>query len=412
MNKYFLFIVLILPFILANYSKAQDFFPVSINDEFQVRDFELYADNYSNWTEDSYPDFTIADSVVFNGMTFLKFRDKYLAYDSTNQKLYIYINGGSKLAADFNLPDDSTQVFYYQGYPRTWKSDGISYQNILGALRPVYSMKADTSYWSVYQYQKTWKMKFAAGVGFYQDFYYEWKYDMGGEYTTSKTNTLVFSKIDTNIFNIYNQGIQLDDPVRNRLLSEFPYYLYVTVTNPLTGLFSNYSAEYNIFRNDTLISSRIFPIDTSINLSFININHNELLVGDKIQFKCILEDSSIFNNIFTAPDSGYYTFYVVSDTATSLQKEADYPFTYFLSQNFPNPFNPTTNIKYEVGSRQFVTLKVYDVLGNKVATLVNEEKSAGIYTLEFNADRFSSGVYFYKLQAGNYLQVRKMLLLK
>ena len=83
-----------------------------------------------------------------------------------------------------------------------------------------------------------------------------------------------------------------------------------------------------------------------------------------------------------------------------------------ISQNYPNPFNPTTSIKYTVPSNEYVTLKVYDILGNEVATLVNERKESGNYTVNFDGDKLSSGLYIYKLQAGKFSQVRKMMLLK
>jgi photosystem II stability/assembly factor-like uncharacterized protein len=83
-----------------------------------------------------------------------------------------------------------------------------------------------------------------------------------------------------------------------------------------------------------------------------------------------------------------------------------------LHQNYPNPFNPTTTINYDLDSKQFITLKVYDVLGNVVVTLVNEEKPAGSYEVDFNALNVSSGVYFYKLTSGNFIETKKMVLLK
>lgn len=83
-----------------------------------------------------------------------------------------------------------------------------------------------------------------------------------------------------------------------------------------------------------------------------------------------------------------------------------------LAQNYPNPFNPITTIQYSIPQRSNVTLKVYDVLGNEVATLVNEEKEKGIHTINFDASKLSSGVYFYKLQAGSFFQTKKMILVK
>ena len=83
-----------------------------------------------------------------------------------------------------------------------------------------------------------------------------------------------------------------------------------------------------------------------------------------------------------------------------------------LDQNFPNPFNPTTLISYELPSSSRVVLKVYDVLGREVTTLVNTKQEAGRYSVIWNASAMSSGVYFYTLQAGSYKATRKLLLLR
>ncbi|MEO8399256.1 MAG: T9SS type A sorting domain-containing protein [Ignavibacteriaceae bacterium] len=88
------------------------------------------------------------------------------------------------------------------------------------------------------------------------------------------------------------------------------------------------------------------------------------------------------------------------------------PNSYNLAQNYSNPFNPTTSIRYSIPQRSGVTIKVYDILGNEVATLVNEEKDRGVYTAIFNATGLSSGIYFYRLQSANFVQTKKMLILK
>jgi hypothetical protein len=88
------------------------------------------------------------------------------------------------------------------------------------------------------------------------------------------------------------------------------------------------------------------------------------------------------------------------------------PSEYSLSQNYPNPFNPTTKIRYEIPEGSFITIKVYDVLGREIETLLNEEKPVGSYEVEFNAAKLSSGIYFYRLHANDFTQIRKMILLK
>jgi hypothetical protein len=88
------------------------------------------------------------------------------------------------------------------------------------------------------------------------------------------------------------------------------------------------------------------------------------------------------------------------------------PVTYDLAQNFPNPFNPSTTIRYQLPKDGVVTIKIYDILGSEVATMVNEEKTAGKYEVNFNASSLASGVYIYKIQAGDFVNSKKMILLK
>ena len=105
---------------------------------------------------------------------------------------------------------------------------------------------------------------------------------------------------------------------------------------------------------------------------------------------------------------------------TSIENNiAAVPDQFMLYQNYPNPFNPSTRIEYVVPSNEFVTLSVFDILGNKIADLVDEEQSAGKYSVTFDAvnipinkTALSSGIYIYRLQAGSFSQSRTMILLK
>jgi hypothetical protein len=99
---------------------------------------------------------------------------------------------------------------------------------------------------------------------------------------------------------------------------------------------------------------------------------------------------------------------------TSIKQEQieSIPELFSLEQNYPNPFNPSTKINYTLPQKEFVSLKVYDLLGNELKTLVNEEKSAGSYELDFDAINLPSGIYFYRLQAGSFVETKKMIFLK
>jgi photosystem II stability/assembly factor-like uncharacterized protein len=94
------------------------------------------------------------------------------------------------------------------------------------------------------------------------------------------------------------------------------------------------------------------------------------------------------------------------------QISSEIPSKFELAQNYPNPFNPTTSIKFALPKSGFVSLKVYDIAGKEVATLVNEQLTAGTYEHNFNASALSSGVYFYRIDAGNFTEIKKMILVK
>jgi len=103
---------------------------------------------------------------------------------------------------------------------------------------------------------------------------------------------------------------------------------------------------------------------------------------------------------------------MISGETSTVVGSNNQPKSFTLEQNYPNPFNPSTTINYEIPTSGIVSLKVYDVLGKEIATLVNEEKPAGIYEVNFNAVNLPAGVYFYRLQTGDFVQTKKMILLK
>ena len=102
----------------------------------------------------------------------------------------------------------------------------------------------------------------------------------------------------------------------------------------------------------------------------------------------------------------------VRDTVTSVQTVNQSALGYSLEQNYPNPFNPTTTIEFSIESAGMVTLKAYDILGREVATLVNEMKGVGNFSVEFNASNLPSGIYVYRITSGNFVDTKKLILLK
>ena len=99
-------------------------------------------------------------------------------------------------------------------------------------------------------------------------------------------------------------------------------------------------------------------------------------------------------------------------TSVAKNRDPEIPETCQLYQNYPNPFNPATNIRFYIPKAANVTLKIYSVIGQEVATLVNRELNAGQHNFEFNASHLSSGLYYYRIEAGSFFESKKMILLK
>ena len=107
-----------------------------------------------------------------------------------------------------------------------------------------------------------------------------------------------------------------------------------------------------------------------------------------------------------------YTTIKYIEPPSFVEQISGMPQQYSLEQNYPNPFNPSTTIKYSIPTESIVQIKVYDILGGEVATLVNEEKIAGNYSVQFNTNNLVSGVYFYRIQAGDFIETKKMVLIR
>jgi hypothetical protein len=135
-----------------------------------------------------------------------------------------------------------------------------------------------------------------------------------------------------------------------------------------------------------------------------------------IQYKITAED-------YTSNESGFSTAVqctckgdaedgAIASNFSSYSELNQTPDNFEIKQNYPNPFNPETNITFGIPQDSFVSLVVYNIQGEKVATLVNEQLAAGSYTAKFDASLLPSGIYIYKIQAGSFSQIKRMLLIK
>ncbi len=201
-------------------------------------------------------------------------------------------------------------------------------------------------------------------------------------------------------------------------------------------IFSNYYYVVNPSLADSVLTD-IFDVNFKCELvnsatnqvvgTFDNITYNksnvQIYANPSYLIDCFgIESGSYYLKLTTAVNDSVNLFIsdiqrddIVLEKSNLLVRNfngADKPTLYELSQNYPNPFNPSTSIRYQTPQDGIVTLRIYDILGAVVATLINEEKTAGKYEVNFDASKLSSGVYIYKIQAGDFISSKKMILIK
>jgi hypothetical protein len=181
---------------------------------------------------------------------------------------------------------------------------------------------------------------------------------------------------------------------------------------PIGGDF--FSAKVEVFANNILIGVGSLESEqevTDFTEFIVDIEYTTGDNPDKAVIEFTIDSSQIDNQLHQG--SLWYVDYLRFDTLSAVNNQFDpKPHNFYLFQNYPNPFNPITTIKYQIPELSFVTLKVFDVLGNEIETLVREEKTFGNYEISWNAENLPSGVYFCRLKAGDFISEKKMIVIK
>ncbi len=164
--------------------------------------------------------------------------------------------------------------------------------------------------------------------------------------------------------------------------------------------------------NDTYVDGGVFKYNINLN-EWINYRiDNSPLPSNNVVSISIDSDNNKYFGCGRSYDVIKGLIVFNEGGITSVENKIEIPSHYILKQNYPNPFNPVTTINYQLPYSNYVTLKVYNILGEEIATLVNGEQKAGNHTIAFNASKISTGVYFYKLQAGSFTEIKKMVVVK
>ena len=376
----------------------------------------LHKFSKGNWTKiDRLGDLSLEDKV--NDVTIDKYNNVLIATSLG----FAVMQGNSSFLYDINnspLPDnnifkiavDSCNT-YYLGIPNygIWVKNNenwsyFNYQNSFNGIEDFNFIYVDsknfvwvgTDYYGLYVYD---------GINWYKkiDNYYNGKrcYIMGltenssgFKYATVQTEDgkHFIAKEDNSIFTF----IELNDSTHpfeffayNSIIADKKDNLYIGTSN---GMFMFNQINFTVF------DSTNFNLPANYFVSgFVDINNNKLFgIENFNQHKAF----------------GLLIYNEDGVDISKNEKVEQVNWEYFLSQNYPNPFNPSTTIIYQIPKGCDVLLKIYDVLGREVSTLVNEYKAVGKYTVNFNASDFTSGVYFYRLVAGEYATVKKLMLLK
>ncbi len=196
-----------------------------------------------------------------------------------------------------------------------------------------------------------------------------------GIYNVSLKNVIISDSANIDISSGYNNGFIRVNPYPTSLIA------------PLNGTIGN-QLSLNLNWHKSAFASK-YHLQLATDSLFANKIVNDSTITDTLKYISNLTPS---------------TFNIIADIIA--------PKTYDLSQNYPNPFNPVTTIKYQIPKDGLVKLIIYDLLGREVKTLVNEIKTAGYYDIKFDASSLSSGIYFYKMVAGDFVSIKKLVVLK
>jgi hypothetical protein len=246
------------------------------------------------------------------------------------------------------------------------------------------------------------KYYFASGKGLYSFYYYQG--DTWGMYESN--SNIVSAIIDTIIFNPITLKITSLSPLINRPLNTFPFVMHGEYQTNI-DLTDTFKLFYKYLRDSVIYysGSLIFNSGNNVNISL----PSNAVPGDILKVRAEITDHSIYNNFAAYPDTGYASILILASTDVN---DANISYSFQLEQNYPNPFNPSTTISYSIPKAGHVSLKVYDMLGSEVATLIHENKSKGFYEVNFDASKLFSGVYIYQLRVNDYISSKKMILLK
>jgi hypothetical protein len=389
---------------------GHNYYPLSIGNKWQYIRYTYYDDGMSSTTNYSTLIREVSGDTIINGHQYFVIGTLYLHYGNDN-RLYQWQNPNENLIMDFNLIWGETFQYgnstayiregynnsfskqrYYKGFIRpygTQGSESVSYVDSIG-----FNSTHTSDYF--YVYSQSSEISLINAQVLYDDslYYYSNHY---------KPQIIITPVISTDTINItLNFNV-------NHTYSKF------SSTGTSRNFIKDVWLEYYYSKDDssTIKDSLICQISENSTECSVTILLDSLKVKDgfKYNYAIYTRDKALIPEVSKSPETGYYQMiYQPEPSGIDDKKGNSYSFTLF--QNYPNPFNPTTNIQYQIPNTEFVTIKVYDVLGNEIVTLIDKEQQAGNFTINFDGSHLASGIYFYQLKAELNIISKKMILLR
>jgi hypothetical protein len=398
----------LIPFFLGTAS-GQNYLPTnSINSICVKTSYEMSGPQgfYHSFTyfDNNYE---ITDTII-NQIKFFNFKfagNISLHYNQDEQKVYTYVSSSNsiQIAADFNLEVNDTSTFFFFKEPRLFKC----------------TKKDTVFFWNQFRRRIEFKavnsvidraFSFMEGVGVY------WKYTWDYSAITESHDSYIFSAIIDSVK--YNPSIvQINSvPIINsRPINTFPFVYILNCYMNYNFFIDSFYIDMNVYREDSMVNNVKFNFESiSSDLFYTNIvlDTSQIMVGDVIEYRIVYKDKSIFWNSILAPDTGFLSFSVLPPITEINENQTETVQDYFLYDAYPNPFNSSTNIQYSIPQNEHVKLKVFDIIGNEIAVLVDEIKEKGLHAAEFKRENLSSGIYIIRFQANRYHASRKIVFLK
>ena len=393
-------------------NNAQNWAPLEVGNKWQ---YNRRCNNQTSWNSINYVE---KDSIISGKKYFLLQGaiNDWVRYDDEENILYLRWNDSDYTVMDFSLNEgEQFEHIVYNSH------------SILNAtvLESTNINLFDTTFfskgyrWSI-NYNESDRVYHSETLGETQDSLYAW----GGGTQTNCSRKLIRAIIyDSSGIKYYSDGVKPEIIFEPQpVIHNFSLNWDFSVDHDCSG-FGNYWNENFIdtvsmisyySNGDSVVSNS--PVEAINELNTINYNItyqlDSTLMKNNFNFyyKIYAVDKGIVPEASWEPDSGYYE--LVYDPNPVSVKDENIPIAYTLQQNYPNPFNNSSVIIYSIPKSSQVLMNIYNTLGEVVKTLINENKPAGNYEIEFNASTLPNGVYFYQLRAGDFVQTKKMLLVK